>query len=79
MFVVGEGSDAVDSGASDVLSVPVGEQLLMRKVGGGRRKTGVAKKIRGVTSYSTYSLYLKTMRFLRFASARSEATICCIS
>lgn len=67
-FVVGEG--ASDAGAADVLLVPVGEQLLMRKFAGGRRK-----KISGVSSYSTYSLYLKTMHFLRYAALQPEPAV----
>ena len=44
-FVVGEG--AADNRSSDVLFVPVAEQLLVRRFKGGGRK-----KIRGVSSYS---------------------------
>ena len=67
-FVVGEG--AADNRSSDVLFVPVAEQLLVRRFKGGGRK-----KIRGVSSYSTYSLYLKTVHFLRYAASQPEPAI----
>lgn len=69
VFVVGEGNFS-DGSHADVLAVPIGEQLLSRKQGGR-----VAKKIRGATSYSTYSLYAKTMRFLRYAAEQPEPAV----
>ncbi len=68
LFVVGEG--APDANRSDVLATPVGEQMLMRRVGAKQ-----VKKIKGVTSYSTYSLYAKTMHFLRHAATQPEPVV----
>lgn len=73
LFVVGEGAE--DHNRSDVLSTDVGEQLLMRKVAGSTKGTKKAVKIKGVTSYSTYSLYAKTMVFLRHAATQPEPAI----
>ena len=67
-FIVGEG--APDKASVDVLAVPVGEQLLLRRFRGGNHK-----KIKGVSSYSTYSLYLKTNHFLRYAATQREDVV----
>ena len=67
-FVVGEG--ALDTARADVLAVPVAEQMLVRKLKGGARK-----RIRGVSSYSTYSLYLKTIHFMRYAATQREPAV----
>ena len=70
LFIVGEG--APDAGHDDVLFAPIGEQLLARRV---RGHAGAKKKIQGVSSYSTYSLYYKTMFFLRHAATQPEPVI----
>ena len=67
LFIVGEGASDVDR--DDVLFAPVAEQLLARRVRGAK------KKIQGVTSYSTYSLYYKTMHFLRHAASQPEPVV----
>lgn len=66
-FVVGIG--APDANRDDVLPVQIEEQLLARRAGGS------GHKIRGVSSYSTYSLYAKTMHFLRFAASQPEPAV----
>jgi hypothetical protein len=67
LFVVGQGAE--DARQPDVLSVPIEEQLLAGSSGRNRRK------IRGVSSYSTYSLYAKTVHFLRYAASQPEPAI----
>ena len=67
IFVVGNGAE--DATRSDVLSVRVDEQRLARTT--GRR----GAKIHGVSSYSTYSLYAKTMAFLRHAASQPEPVV----
>ena len=72
LFVVG--INASDAGASDVLSVPVQEQLMIRK----RRRAGgqsATQRFTAVSSYSTYSSYVKTVHFLRHAAGRPEPVI----
>lgn len=65
LFVVGRDEPDLDS--ADVLSAPIAEQLLARR--------GRGSKIKTLTSYSTYSLYFKTMHFLRHASSQPEPTV----
>ena len=62
LFIIGVGAPDVHS--SDVLPTPFGERLQL-----GRRK------ISGVSSYSTYSLYAKTMHFLKHAASQPEPVI----
>ena len=73
LFVVGEGAE--DANRSDVLSTDVGEQLLLRKTAAGKKGKAVSAKISGVSSYSTYSLYAKTIIFLRYAASQPEPAI----
>ena len=66
LFVVGNGAD--DTGRTDVLSVAIDEQRNAKQTG--------RRRVHGTTAtYSTYSLYAKTMHFLRHASMQPEPAI----
>ena len=69
LFVVG--ANAGDSGSADVLPTHIEEQQLMRRAGRHSKQV----KIHGVTSYSTYSLYAKTMHFLKYAAEQPEPIV----
>jgi hypothetical protein len=66
LFVVGNGAE--DAGRPDVLSTAVEEQRQSKQTG--------SRRVRGtVATYSTYSLYAKTMHFVRYASTQLEPAI----
>ena len=67
LFVVGRG--ASDADRHDVFPVAIEELLL------ARQDKGSSARIRGISSYSTYSLYAKTMHFLRYAASQPEPVI----
>ena len=66
LFVVGNGAE--DAGRPDVLLIALDEQR--------RSKQSGSRRVRGtVATYSTYSLYAKTMHFVRYASTQLEPAI----